>query len=103
MNNRLALALLFSVISVGIEVVLNQLDVLRWHWWWWDWPFVPLIVVFGYLWFFLAAAHAHDLPTDRAAVPVRRRARRGRRDAGAGHGCARLAVTAATRPPAAGP
>ena len=66
MNNRLALALLYSVISVGIEVVLNQLDVLRWHWWWWDWPFVPLIVVFGYLWFFLAAAHAYDLPTDRA-------------------------------------
>ena len=27
---------------------------------------MPLIVVFGYLWFFLAAAHAHDLPTDRA-------------------------------------
>ena len=55
----------FSVIAVAIEVVLNQLDVLRWHWWWWDWPFVLLIVVFGYLWFFLAAARAHDLPTDR--------------------------------------
>ena len=26
---------------------------------------MPLIVVFGYLWFFLVAAHAHDLPTDR--------------------------------------
>jgi hypothetical protein len=64
-NNRLALALTFSVLSVGIEVLLNQLDVLHWHWWWWDWPFVPLIVVFGYLWFFLAAAHAHDLPSDR--------------------------------------
>jgi len=66
LNNRLALALMFSVLAVVIEVLLNQLDVLRWHWWWWDWPFVPLIVVFGYLWFFLAAAHAHDLPTDRA-------------------------------------
>jgi len=66
MNNRLALALLFSLIAVAIEVVLNQLDVLHWHWWWWDWPFVPLIVVFGYLWFFLVAARAHDLPTDRA-------------------------------------
>ena len=63
---RLALALVFSLIAVGIEVLLNQLDVLHWHWWWWDWPFIPLIVVFDYLWFFLAAAHAHDLQTDRA-------------------------------------
>ena len=63
--NRLFYALFFSVASVAIECVLSAADVLHWHWWWWNFPCVPLIVVFGYLWFFLAAAHAHDLPTDR--------------------------------------
>ena len=63
--NRLFLALFFSVASVAIECVLNAADVLHWHWWWWNFPCVPLIVVFGYLWFFLVAAHAHDLPTNR--------------------------------------
>lgn len=63
--NRLFYALFFAVASVAIECVLNAADVLHWHWWWWNFPCVPLIVVFGYLWFFLAAAHAHDLPTDR--------------------------------------
>jgi hypothetical protein len=64
MNNRLFYALFFSASSVAIECVLSAADVLHWHWWWWNFPCVPLIFVFGYLWFFLAAAHAHDLPTD---------------------------------------
>jgi hypothetical protein len=66
MNNRLAVALILSVFSVGIEVILNAFDVLRWHWGFWDIPWgLPLIVVFGYLWFFLAAARAYDAPTAR--------------------------------------
>jgi hypothetical protein len=64
--NRLFYALFFSVAAVAVECVLNAADVLHWHWWWWNFPCVPLIVVFGYLWFFLAAAHAHDLPRDQA-------------------------------------
>jgi hypothetical protein len=62
--NRLFYALFFSFASVAIECVLSAADVLHWHWWWWNFPCIPLIVVFGYLWFFLAAAHAYDLPTD---------------------------------------
>jgi hypothetical protein len=62
MNNRLALAIALSIVSVGTEVILNAgFDVLHWHWWWWDIPWgLPLIVIFGYVWFFLIAARAHD-------------------------------------------
>ena len=67
MDNRLAIAIVLSVASVGIEVILNAFDVLRWHYWWWDVPWgLPLIVVFGYVWFFLVAARAHDADTDAA-------------------------------------
>ena len=64
--NRLTIALGMSAVAVAIEVVLNELEVLRWHWVFWDVPLgLPLIFVFGYLWFFLAAAKAYDAPTDR--------------------------------------
>jgi hypothetical protein len=46
---------------VAIEVLLTRTGSFHWHWWWWDWPFVPLIVVFGYLWFFMAAAYVFDM------------------------------------------
>ena len=64
MPNRLAIALLYSLIAVAIEVVLNAWDYLHWHYWWWNFPFVPLIFVFGYLWFFLFAAYVYDRPTN---------------------------------------
>ncbi|MBI5504783.1 MAG: hypothetical protein HY899_08260, partial [Deltaproteobacteria bacterium] len=55
-NNRMAVALGMSLFSVLIEIVLNRIDVLRWHWTFWDVPLgLPFIFVFGYLWFFLAA------------------------------------------------
>ena len=66
MPNRLGIAVMMSLIAVAIEVVLNEIDVLRWHWVFWDVPFgLPLIFAFGYLWFFLAAAKAYDAPTER--------------------------------------
>ena len=65
MPNRLAIGLAYSLIAVGIEVVLNDWGYLNWDYWWWSWPFVPLIVVLGYLWFFLFAAYVYDRPTNR--------------------------------------
>ncbi len=66
-NNRLAVALGMSLFSVVIEVILNRIDVLRWHWTFWDAPLgLPFIFVFGYLWFFIAAAWAHDAPSESA-------------------------------------
>ena len=67
LNNRWFWALNLSVFAVVTELVLNAWGVLNWHWWFWDVPWgLPLILVFGYLWFFLAAARAYDAPTHAA-------------------------------------
>jgi hypothetical protein len=63
--NRLAYALGFSVFCVLVEVLLRDAGVFHWDYWWWNWPFIPLIVVFGYLTFFLTAAIVYDMPNDR--------------------------------------
>jgi hypothetical protein len=55
MPNRLAIGLGFSIVAVAVEVLLHATGYFHWDYWWWNWPFVPLIVVFGYLWFFMAA------------------------------------------------
>jgi len=67
LNARWFWALQLSVFAVVTELVLNAWGVLNWHWWFWNAPWgLPFIVVFGYLWFFLAAAKAHDAPTNAA-------------------------------------
>jgi hypothetical protein len=63
--NRLAVGLGLSIISVVVELVLHALGVFHWEYWWWNTPFVLLIIVFGYLWFFLYAAWVYDAPTIR--------------------------------------
>ena len=69
MPNRLAIGLGFSIFAVFVEVLLHATGFFHWHYWWWNWPFVPLIVVFGYLWFFLFAAWVYDMR------PLRRQVR----------------------------
>jgi hypothetical protein len=63
--NRLLLVFAFSCFSVGVEVLLHELGVFHWHYWWWNVPFVPLIVVFGYMTFFGIAAWVYDMGEDR--------------------------------------
>ena len=62
--NRLLLVFAFSCFSVLVEVLLNSIDVFHWHYWWWNVPFVPLIVVFGYMTFFGIAAWVYDMGRD---------------------------------------
>lgn len=66
MPNRLAVALGLSITAVAVELFLHASGTFHWEYWWWNTPFVPLIVVFGYLWFFLFAAWVYDAP-DQAA------------------------------------
>jgi len=66
MPNRLAIALGLSIFSVAVELFLNHAGVFHWEYWWWNTPFVPLIVVFGYLWFYMYAAWVFDAPTPRS-------------------------------------
>jgi hypothetical protein len=68
MPNRLAIGLGFSIVAVAVEVLLHETGYFHWDYWWWNWPFVPLIVVFGYLWFFLVAAWVYDMRDTRRQV-----------------------------------
>jgi len=63
--NRPLLVFAFSCVCVLVEVLLNAIDVFHWHYWWWNVPFVPLIVVFGYMTFFGIAAWVYDMGEDR--------------------------------------
>jgi hypothetical protein len=66
MPNRLAIGLGLSLVSVAVELFLNSAGVFHWEYWWWNTPFVLLIVVFGYLWFYMYAAWVFDAPTPRS-------------------------------------
>ncbi len=65
MPNRLAVALGLSIVSVAVELFLHASGTFHWHYWWWNTPFVLLIVIFGYLWFYLYAAWVFDAPDGR--------------------------------------
>ncbi|MGZ4202030.1 MAG: hypothetical protein ACXVRH_08235 [Thermoleophilaceae bacterium] len=65
MPNRLAVALGLSIVSVAVELFLHASGTFHWHYWWWNTPFVLLIVIFGYLWFYLYAAWVFDAPNGR--------------------------------------
>jgi hypothetical protein len=62
--NRIVFVAALSLVSVGVEVVLNALGVLNWAYWWWNVPFIPLIVIFGYATFFAVAAWVFDMGTN---------------------------------------
>ncbi|MCE7884207.1 MAG: hypothetical protein DYH08_10160 [Actinobacteria bacterium ATB1] len=63
MPNRLAVALGLSLISVAVEIFLSRTGTFHWDYPWWNVASFPVIVVFGYLWFFLFAAWVYDAPT----------------------------------------
>jgi len=63
--NRLSLVFAFSCLCVAVEVFLESTGYFTWEYWWWNTPFVPLIVVFGYMTFFGIAAWVYDMGDDR--------------------------------------
>jgi hypothetical protein len=64
--NRLIVAIGLSVISVAVEAFLHATGTFHWHYWWWNLQSLPVIVIFGYLWFYLYAAWVYDArPTTR--------------------------------------
>jgi hypothetical protein len=63
--NRLLLVFAFSAFCVLVEVFLHSTGYFHWHYWWWNVPFVPLIVVFGYMTFFGIAAWVYDMGANR--------------------------------------
>ena len=63
--NRLLLVFAFSSVCVLVEVFLHDTGYFHWHYWWWNVPFVPLIVIFGYMTFFAIAAWVYDMGANR--------------------------------------
>jgi hypothetical protein len=69
--NRWFLAVALAVFAVVIEIFLNAVDALTWDYWFWSARFPLLIVIFGYLHFFVVAFWVHDMKSVRSkAVTV---------------------------------
>jgi hypothetical protein len=60
--NRWAVALGLSLVSVGVELLLHELGVFHWHYWWWNAASFPVIVVFGYLTFYVVSFTVFYMP-----------------------------------------
>ncbi len=61
--NRWAIAIALSVVSVIVELLLHADGVFHWYYWWWNVATFPVIVVFGYLTFYVVAFTVYDMPT----------------------------------------
>jgi len=64
--NRWVLVAGFSCFCVLVEVLLHATGYFHWEYWFWNVPFVPLIVLFGYVPFFAVAAWVFDMGADHA-------------------------------------
>ncbi len=60
--NRWAMSIALSLVSVGVELLLHADGVFHWYYWWWNVASFPVIVVFGYLTFYVVAFTVHDMP-----------------------------------------
>ena len=69
--NRLFFTVMWSCISVVVEVLLHRAGIFEWHYRWWGegWGLIP-IVVFGYATFFATAAAVFDLSSHRRRFTV---------------------------------
>jgi hypothetical protein len=68
--NRWAIALALSLVSVGVELLLHALGVFHWYYWWWNVASFPVIVVLGYLTFYVVAFIVYDAPRRSQQVAI---------------------------------
>ena len=61
--NRWAIAIGLSIVSVVVELLLHADGVFHWYYWWWNVATFPVIVVFGYLTFYVVAFTVYDMPS----------------------------------------
>jgi hypothetical protein len=59
--NRWALAIGLSLVSVGVELLLHADGVFHWYYSWWNVASFPVIVVFGYLTFYVVTFWVYDM------------------------------------------
>lgn len=60
--NRWAIAVALSLVSVGVELLLHADGIFHWYYWWWNVASFPVIVVFGYLTFYVVSFIVYDAP-----------------------------------------
>ena len=60
--NRWAIAMALSLVSVGVELLLHADGVFHWYYGWWNVTTFPVIVVLGYLTFYVVAFTVYDMP-----------------------------------------
>jgi len=59
--NRWVYVVGFSCLSVAVEILLLATGYFHWEYWFWNIPFIPLIVIFGYMTFYGMAAWVFDM------------------------------------------
>ena len=59
--NRWAVAIGGTIFSVFVEYLLNSVNALTWDYAWWNRGAPWLILIFGYLWFFVFAFWVYDM------------------------------------------
>ena len=70
--SRWAMSVGLSFASVAVELLLHADGVFHWYYWWWNVASFPVIVVFGYLTFYVVSFTVFYMPP-RAPAPARRR------------------------------
>jgi len=66
--NRWFFAVVNSIFCVFVEVLLNAVDALTWDYSWWNMGAPWLIILFGYLHFFVVSYWVHDMEKLRSKV-----------------------------------
>lgn len=69
-NNRIFFALANSIFCVIVELWLNSVNALTWDYSWWSAKAPFLIVIFGYLHFFLVSFWVFDMETIKKKLQV---------------------------------
>ena len=59
---RWAMSIVLSLVSVGVELLLYADGVFHWYYWWWNVASFPVIVVFGYLTFYVVSFSVLYMP-----------------------------------------
>lgn len=69
-NNRKFFWVANSLLMVAIECLVNAWGYLPWNWWWWNFPNVWLIVLLGYMPYFVLSFYVYDLPSIKKKVAI---------------------------------
>jgi len=62
---RWVLSVSLSIVSVVVELLLHALGVFHWYYWWWNVASFPVIVILGYLTFYVVSFTVYYMPSRR--------------------------------------